>query len=315
MSYLFPERSFAEEVLEEYAQASSEALYRVTAAVVAICRLQARARERRVREGYQRVRAAAIAIQKNYRRFRTVRSVSRLFEAVLHLRRKELYHRQAATIQAAFRGYMTRKYVVSIAERRRYLAAVAAVSARTAEAAREYRKSCEEEQERTALEEKRRNLPKLSGLHHLVSTKAIPGIYNPGYPVLPPTIDGTPVDAVIAQQNRAEVQKTTMRVTAPKTAMLTSTLMAKSALNASRYGGPTGLQSGFRAGSLGATGAQTQSQPGKKGPHSPAIAVLSSTGFVEPPALPAPLSGIGQRSGEVPASALVSGEYLDEFLQ
>jgi len=313
MTYLFPEQSFAEEVFQEYERASNETLSNVAAAVEALCKLQARVREERVRRAYYRVRNAVIVIQKNYRRYRTVREVSRLFEASLHLRRRELYHRQATIIQAAFRGYMIRKYVASIAERRQYLAAVAAVSARTAEAAREYRRSCEEEEERAALEEKRKNIPELSGLHHLVSTKAIPGIYNPGYPVLPPTIDGTPVDAVIAQQAKAEVQKTTMRVTAPKVTPLTSTLMAKSVMNASRYG-PQSAHSTVQEGTRGGAPAG-QVQPGKQGPQSPALAVLRTTGFVEPPALPAPLSGIGQRSGEAPATALVSREYLEEFLQ
>lgn len=112
------------------------------------------------------------------------------------------------TVQAAFRGYYSRKYVHSMSAIRDYLLAVEAkgrqVKQETLRAAAEQRARLEASRQAAA---ERDFLDAAEQLHHLVSTKSRPGVFNPPYAGVrtgggggPPTAFGLPVEEHIKER-------------------------------------------------------------------------------------------------------------------
>lgn len=72
----------------------------------------------RQRAGWRRVRWAATIVQACYRRRVSVFNTQRLYDAVQYQARLRFYAAAAARIQAAYRGYASRRDVLNAAERR-----------------------------------------------------------------------------------------------------------------------------------------------------------------------------------------------------
>eukprot|EP00356_Strombidium_inclinatum_P011550 CAMPEP_0170481816 /NCGR_PEP_ID=MMETSP0208-20121228/2115_1 /TAXON_ID=197538 /ORGANISM="Strombidium inclinatum, Strain S3" /LENGTH=134 /DNA_ID=CAMNT_0010754587 /DNA_START=165 /DNA_END=570 /DNA_ORIENTATION=+ len=95
---------------------------------------------------------------------------------------EQVLQRKAKIIQKYFRGYFSRRYEHDFYARKNYLSDVQTKN-------EEIRKELEEWAKKTALEEAklqeqtaRTEFHELaSNLHHLASTRIIPGVYNPPY--------------------------------------------------------------------------------------------------------------------------------------
>ncbi|KAG2392387.1 hypothetical protein C9374_012639 [Naegleria lovaniensis] len=168
----------------------------------------------------ERENNAAILIQKTYRRWivrsaflkyrHQVITIQRVFRGYLYGRklkrqllaernkqeREQFYHYCASQIQRIYRGYHVRKYVHNFYKRKEYLEFVQQQNATVSEYVEQYRKIREEEiaDEKEKTDFKRfQELSK--SLHHLVSTKTIPGVYKPNHRYISEeTVYGIPVE-------------------------------------------------------------------------------------------------------------------------
>lgn len=214
--------SFADEVFSLFLGSNEHTIEEGIHTVSQVCLLQAYWRGTIVRTRFTMVWKAAIAIQKNYRRKCAVERTRKLFDVVMYRRRHDFFAQKACLIQAAFRGFYIRKYVLDIEERQRYLAAVAAVSASVADEARQYNKRCGEQ---LALEEEMRKIKYISSLgnkHYLVSTKEIPGVYGSRHLSLKKKIDERPVDDLLKQEGRKLARSRVLAVTQSRANQLPS---------------------------------------------------------------------------------------------
>lgn len=208
---------FADEVFKEFLVQNSSTIQDSILMVKKTCVIQAFARGLLVHRRYCIVKDSAIIIQKNYRRKRAVTETDRLFDAAMYLRRKEFFDHYATVIQAAFRGFYARKYVLDASQRRKYIAAVATISANLAEEAREFSKKCAAEKVAEENQRKAAYIKSLARHHHLRSTKAIPGVYKPQFPMSPQTIDGRSIDDIIKDEGLAAAKRATLSVTRSRT--------------------------------------------------------------------------------------------------
>ena len=105
----------------------------------------------------------------------------------MEYKQSKFFTEQAKIIQKYYRGFYSRKYEHDFYARKSYLSHVQTKN-------EEVRKQLEDFARKTALEEAklqeqtaRTEFHELaSNLHHLASTKAIPGVYNPPYSQLKP---------------------------------------------------------------------------------------------------------------------------------
>ncbi len=145
---------------------------------------------------------AAITIQKNSRRFLCTKRFTLLRRVSLEIQRnfkgflaraqhkqsvkdlsndmnKDFYGYHATIITRFFRGYLCRKSKLDYHERRKYLQRIKQKNEETLAKLQEYSKAVQYHQERQKEEDQRKAFNIVaSNLHHLVSTKTIPGVYN-----------------------------------------------------------------------------------------------------------------------------------------
>ncbi|UJR29919.1 hypothetical protein I4U23_017467 [Adineta vaga] len=136
----------------------------------------------RVRAHLKFLHRCALIIQKWWRGYKAKQLYrEELKTQVLHLRLK-YYDDKAVKIQKIWRGYYTRKYILDYYSRKRYLAGLEAKNEQIRIQLMEYREYLEQ---REVEQQRQGNLTKLEDeakrTHYLVSTKAVPGIYNSKY--------------------------------------------------------------------------------------------------------------------------------------
>ncbi len=146
----------------------------------AIC-IQSAWRAHRTRKMIRRLHQAAELIQRVARGLRGRRQARDKLLSAAHAMRMRVYDGAAARIQAAWRGYYVRAHVCDFYARQRYLRQVSAknaalkAEAMAREAREEELKRAQEHRLREAARQR-----KMAAQHHLLSTKAIPGIYREG---------------------------------------------------------------------------------------------------------------------------------------
>ena len=92
------------------------------------------------------------------------------------------FHTVASIIQKIFRGYYVRKYKHDFYARKRYLTNVAQKNHEVRQKLDDFRKTSEIEEQKRKEEIARMELTKVaSNVHHLCSTKAVPGVFNSPY--------------------------------------------------------------------------------------------------------------------------------------
>nr|CAG4718488.1 unnamed protein product [Naegleria fowleri] len=149
------------------------------------------------RNAYLKYRHHVITIQRVFRGYLYGRKLKRqLLADRIKQEREQFYHYCATQIQRIYRGYYVRKYVHNFYKRKEYLEFVQQQNATVSEYVDNYRKIREEE----LADEKEKNdfkrFQELSkSLHHLVSTKTIPGVYKPNHRLISEeTVYGIPVE-------------------------------------------------------------------------------------------------------------------------
>lgn len=185
-----------------YFQGLSLAINTAQLSAKTAARFQACFRMWRVRSWYSRIVCSARLLQRQFRAYQARRKALAVRVYRTKAMQLEFFNFWATVIQRHYRGFYSRKHVHDARSRRRFLATVAARGERTVVALRTFEmKECEKRD----LADQASEISKLkrlsSGLHHLVSTQSIPGVYKPPYPLNPPTIsdDGrpTPVETFI----------------------------------------------------------------------------------------------------------------------
>ena len=190
-------------VKEEFIQlrdaAESAALFEYEAC---IC-VQRNYRGYRVRNRLHVLATAATEIQRIARGHKGKLIAKARQEEVDILHQKGIYHSLATIIQRAFRGFYSRKYKSNFYDRKKYLGGIVAKGEKLRAQTLEHYMKSKEEDERVEREETYREFKNLTeNLHHLLSTKQQPGIYNPcntQFDIPVPTIDNIPVEDHIAR--------------------------------------------------------------------------------------------------------------------
>ncbi|GMI40411.1 hypothetical protein TrCOL_g5927 [Triparma columacea] len=113
-------------------------------------------------------------------------------------RREDLavFHYHAMILQRTFRGFYSRRYYHDYAARKAYIQSVVEKGNRLRETLAVNLENQRIEEETRMLEKEQEEFKKVtSNLHHLLSTKSMPGIYNSPYVAdAPPTAMGIPVE-------------------------------------------------------------------------------------------------------------------------
>lgn len=105
----------------------------------------------------------------------------------------------ALQLQKSFRGYYSRKYRQNHHLRKLYLENVKHAGEKVRESMDAYAEKMRQDEEDRALERKELKFKELTeNLHHLVSTRQVPGIYNPRTSLLEqPTVNDVPVESCL----------------------------------------------------------------------------------------------------------------------
>jgi len=156
-------------------------------------------RQARRLSAYKRFKEQKEACERISRMFRGFKGRQVFAEKQRQARRREvecLFHSYALSIQQVFRGFFSRKYRHDFYARKAYIKLILDRSDKLRlELSINREKVAQEEQERRLkkMQQEFKNIAK--GLHHLLSTKTRPGVYNaPFAPNGPPTAFGRPVE-------------------------------------------------------------------------------------------------------------------------
>jgi len=212
MAHFYNLQGRMDELAQEYfsrTQAANDVSHQEARAAI---ELQSFYRGACVRKAFRQI---LVAVQKIARVMRGC--LVRKYQRKLRLERgKELrmlfFHHCAAVIQKFFRGRRSRRHLHHFHGRRQYLARV--------EKAGEYTKQWLQQLHRQNLEigkqeeeqHMRNEFDQLAGeLHHLVSTKAIAGVYNPPYNDVLPRAFGKPIEQHLRDSCRTQLPKALRR--------------------------------------------------------------------------------------------------------
>jgi len=129
--------------------------------------------------------------------------------AAHHTHTQAYFHHAATTIQRHWRGYFSRKHVHNFAARKAYLRAVAARNAEVrAEMAAAEQQALAARRGGRAATAREQFEQQVGQLHHLVSTRAVPGIFSPPFEVaagLVPVIEGLTIEEHLQRACKAQV--------------------------------------------------------------------------------------------------------------
>ncbi len=121
------------------------------------------------------------------------------------------FDRAATTVQRHWRGFWSRKHLHSFAARKAYLAAVAARNAEVrAEMAAAAEAALASQRGGRAVTARERFEERVGRLHHLVSTRAVPGIFSPPFEVaagLVPVVEGLTIEEHLQRACRAQASR------------------------------------------------------------------------------------------------------------
>ncbi|KAL3137226.1 spermatogenesis-associated protein 17 [Trebouxia sp. C0010 RCD-2024] len=167
----------------------------------AAVRIQATVRGHLVRKRLHSLRGHAIHIQSCWRGY-AGRQTFRLEKSKQNaLLREAYFDAQATHIQRWLRGFWSRKYIHNFSQRKAYLAAVTESNARMRILAEEVQcasiRAIKEQEEQAAMAQFQK---KASKLHHLLSTRNVPGIYCSPYQAVTntvPLLDSVPIEEQI----------------------------------------------------------------------------------------------------------------------
>lgn len=212
MAHFFHLQDCMESVAQQFFAMTQAASQNLQKEVEAVIMIQSFYRASKVKSVFKAVKSAVRHIQcicRGTLARRWVKSLKASRDRRLH---NIFFHHCAATIQKVFRGGWSRKHLHDYYGRKRYLHKVE----QRGEWTKEYLKN--EHQAKLAqakLEEEkkmREEFDALAGeLHHLVSTKTIPGVYNPPYNDTLPRAFEKPIEMHLRDSCRVQLPRSLLR--------------------------------------------------------------------------------------------------------
>jgi hypothetical protein len=196
--HLIADRYFA---LIEAAQVHRMREFRAAVRIQLVWRFH-RARLRRAHENRM-----ATVIQKRWRKYRARVLVQCLRVEKARAARIAYFTKMATEIQRCWRGYDFRRHIFDCHRQKQYLRGVAATNARMRRELDDHYATTKENEARAKLErERRRQEESALRSHHLVSTAAIPSVFQP--PAFTKDADAMPaVENFIRNINRAAIRR------------------------------------------------------------------------------------------------------------
>lgn len=167
------------EVMSEYYELINETeKYRYKELGAAV-KIEALWRMYKQRKLYLHQKWAVSVIKRVYRGYRTRKSFWKLTSIALSLQRKHFFSSAALCIQRIYRGFYSRKYLHDFHARKKYLKYIEGKNQRRLEKMNKYKQDLLADEQKRQEEYARMEFYKLStNLHHLTSTKAVPGVYK-----------------------------------------------------------------------------------------------------------------------------------------
>ena len=196
-------------VMEDLAEAQHYADENRDRELAAVTRVQATFRGAQSRAWIERLRVAACEVERVFRGFV---GRDRWRKAVADRRADEqlaFFHYESNLLQKTFRGYYSRKYFHDFHARKAYIQSVMANSQALKGTLEEHSKTQQLEEEKRQAAAARVEFETITkNLHHLVSTKSQPGIYNsPYYQDSIPTAYNQPIETHLEQQSRRHARR------------------------------------------------------------------------------------------------------------
>lgn len=165
-------------VLQDYYEATLMTEKKRFMEIHACTRIQSLFRRYRLRRDFLMQKAHTIICQRVMRGYFTRKRYWQLIEAELTIRRKAFYTATALSIQRVYRGFYSRKYIHDFYARKTYLMHIAQKNAEVREQTSKHYDTLKLWEAQQKEEYARSEFEKLAtSLHHLTSTKAIPGVY------------------------------------------------------------------------------------------------------------------------------------------
>jgi IQ calmodulin-binding motif len=131
------------------------------------------------RKYYLHQQWAVSVIKRVFRGYRTRKNFWKLTHIALAHQRKEFFSYNAVCIQRIYRGYYSRKYLHDFYARKKYLKYIEGKNQRRLEKMSKYHQQLIADEQKRQEDYARMEFYKLStNLHHLTSTKAVPGVYK-----------------------------------------------------------------------------------------------------------------------------------------
>mmetsp|Transcript_66998 Transcript_66998/g.158004 ORF Transcript_66998/g.158004 Transcript_66998/m.158004 type:complete len:388 (+) Transcript_66998:109-1272(+) len=212
MAHFFQMQGKMDEVAKKFFAVTQEANDALPSEVVAVTKIQSYHRASQIRSVYHAVVAAALLIQRMIRGSLGRRRVAALSLARTSRLQLTFFHHCACTVQRVWRGWWSRLHVHNFYARQKYLTKVHVRGEYTqkfldAEHKEKLSKAKVDEEKKV-----REEFDNLAGdLHHLMSTKSIPGVYNPPYSDLLPRAFEQPIEEHLRQACRVQVPKSLRR--------------------------------------------------------------------------------------------------------
>jgi hypothetical protein len=126
------------------------------------------------------LRKVSLEIQRNFKGYLARAQHKQSVKDLSNDMNKDFYGYHATIITRFFRGYQCRKSKLDYHERRKYLQRIKQKNEETLAKLQEYSRAVQYQQERKKEEDQRKSFNSIAAnLHHLISTKTIPGVYNP----------------------------------------------------------------------------------------------------------------------------------------
>ncbi|KAG5182252.1 hypothetical protein JKP88DRAFT_164883 [Tribonema minus] len=167
-------------------------------------------RGKRVRDRHKVLNEAVTKIARLFRGHRVRVRAAALMVARREAELQAVFHYHARSIQRLIRGFVSRRTRYCHAKRRAYLAELVQVGEALRATLLAHEEQMKQEQDQRALQQRQARVQQLSeNLHHLVSTKAQPGVFSSPYlhPTELPTIDGVPIDEHLTRSIRDLLRK------------------------------------------------------------------------------------------------------------
>eukprot|EP00441_Pelagodinium_beii_P017254 CAMPEP_0197659874 /NCGR_PEP_ID=MMETSP1338-20131121/49547_1 /TAXON_ID=43686 ORGANISM="Pelagodinium beii, Strain RCC1491" /NCGR_SAMPLE_ID=MMETSP1338 /ASSEMBLY_ACC=CAM_ASM_000754 /LENGTH=379 /DNA_ID=CAMNT_0043237035 /DNA_START=21 /DNA_END=1157 /DNA_ORIENTATION=+ len=212
MAHFFDFQNRHDEVFRQYFELTQAASDQLALEVLAVTKVQSVFRASRIRKCWFAVIGSSLMIQRIVRGYLGRRRA----KATRFQRQRRLnfhfFHHCAAVIQKFFRGYSSRRHLHSFYSRKQYLGKIE----KRGEWTSEYLTHEHKERMMMARYEEDRQMrhefDNLAGeLHHLVSTKAIAGVYNPPYNDALPRAFDKPIEQHLRDSCRVMVPKSLRR--------------------------------------------------------------------------------------------------------